>query len=165
MLQAKVRKLSSSKESGRMSPAFLAKIALSYPAVSARGFAQTWSDLVGTKVLGCSRFTIERVRDAFAAIAKDCVHSDASSQIASACRRFVDSVAGRTGDASSVAERTRFFSCAFLHIQDEASLRLRSFAASDLATKVFEGQMRFYIGASSVVECTRFPCLLVCQFD
>jgi len=50
----------------RMTPYFLAKVALSSPAVSARGFAKSWADLVGKNGANCSRFTISRVRDAFA---------------------------------------------------------------------------------------------------
>ena len=49
----------------RMSPEFVAKVALSVPSASARGFEASWQELVGTDAAGCSRRTIARIRDAF----------------------------------------------------------------------------------------------------
>ena len=125
-MNAKLRRLTRSKGSdGRLTPAFLCKIALSHPSVSARGFTQTWRDLVGEKTLGCSRLTIDKVRDAFAVTAAECVHGDVAAQIAASAKQFA-------ADLSTAADGARghpVWSCALLHIQDEASLRLRSFAA------------------------------------
>lgn len=50
----------------RLTPAFLAKVALSWPSTSARAFANAWRDLVGVGAVGCSRPAISKVKDAFA---------------------------------------------------------------------------------------------------
>jgi hypothetical protein len=74
------------------------------------------------------RRTIERVRDAFSSVASECVHSDAAAQTTAAAQAFME----RISAARCAGDRPiEVFSCALLHIQDEASLRLRSFAASD----------------------------------
>ena len=126
LLQKKIHNLTHAKASdGKLTPAFLTKVALSHPAVSSRGFAQTWQDLVGTKVLGCHRRTIENVRDAFSTLAAEVVHSDARTMVAAAAQAFVSAA------SSASVKVPQMFSCALLHIQDEAALRLRSFAATD----------------------------------
>ena len=55
----------------RMTPAFLAKVALSWPSTCARGFAGAWQDLVGVGVAGCSRHTISKIRDGFVEVRWD----------------------------------------------------------------------------------------------
>ena len=54
----------------RMSPEFVAKVALSVPSASARGFEAAWQELVGTDAAGCSRGTSTRIRDAFVEVVK-----------------------------------------------------------------------------------------------
>jgi len=58
----------------RMTPEFVAKVALSWPTTCARGFSSAWNDLVGVGVSGCSRVTISNIRNSFAEIVKgNCV--------------------------------------------------------------------------------------------
>ena len=58
-------------QGGRMTPAFLAKVSLSWPNTCARNFASSWRDLVGVGIAGCSRPMISKIRDAFVEVAKD----------------------------------------------------------------------------------------------
>jgi len=49
----------------RLTPEFIAKVALSKPSTVARAFADAWQDLVGVGVAGCGRTSITNIRDAF----------------------------------------------------------------------------------------------------
>ena len=132
-----------------MSPAFNAKVALSSLVTSPRGFAQTWSDLIGVKDAGCSRTTISRIRDAFIGVVVPMVHGEVEAAI----KRQVSTNAS---PAASGAGRPHVFSVALLHIQDEASLRLRSKTAADSAasapvrsrgSKVQQNALWLHVGA------------------
>ena len=101
------------------------EVALSKPFVSARGFAQAWEDLIGSRERGCSRITIDHIRNAFVGYAADFVHQEARCKI----RRCAStSQAGVPYDGGVPA-----FTCALLHIHDEAALRLRSVESTDSA--------------------------------
>ena len=79
-------------------------------------------DLVGGKESGsgCSRTTISSIRDAFLATAVDMMHGEAR-------REIMKAAAGAT--ASGASRMT----CGLLHIQDEASMRLRSTGVDEIA--------------------------------
>jgi len=67
--EARLTQLQTGKDAARhnrLTPAFLTKVALSWPSTSARAFAKAWRDLVGVGASGCSRTTISKVKDAFA---------------------------------------------------------------------------------------------------
>lgn len=69
--EAALREVQHGKDTSRqnrLTPAFLAKVALSWPSTSARAFANAWRDLVGVGATGCSRTTISKVKDAFAEV-------------------------------------------------------------------------------------------------
>lgn len=156
-LRSELAGLKQSKQGGKTSPAFIAKVALSKPQVSVRGFADTWVDLVGSKSqgLGCSRGTISHIRDAFAEVSMDVVHADARGVVSAHAEAFA---AGHPAAAAAAGARSRkqIFCSALLHVQDEASLRLRSSAATDEAalgpvrsrsSKVLQHALWLYVGA------------------
>ena len=89
-LKLQLASLQQVKVDGKISPAFIAKVALSHPQVSVRGFAQAWTDLVGPKGKGqgCGRDTIGRIRDAFAEVAMNVVHDDARAVVSTRAREF-----------------------------------------------------------------------------
>ena len=148
-LQRRVRKLSeelsvmkhgkrdlNGKRSGttsRLTPEFIAKVALAIPGTNARSFAASWQDLVGVGVAGCSRPQISRIRDAFVEVVKDMVSSDIS-KAAAASQVLLDSQisAAAAPDCSATWSPAildcapQLHSVALLHIHDEAFLRLRS---------------------------------------
>ena len=147
-------------KANRLTPEFLAKVALSSPSTCARSFSNAWRDLVGIGVAGCTRPTVARVRDAFAQVVKE--HNELAVRLAAgaaakspssspaAAHAPSSSSAGAPGSSSagapgsssagargsSPAESPANFVCAaLLHIHDEASLRLRSSADSVLGPR------------------------------
>ena len=70
----------------RMTPEFLAKVALAWPTSCARNFHAAWQDLVGSGVAGCARPTINNIRDAFAEVVKQQSSSALSSMLAAGFR-------------------------------------------------------------------------------
>ena len=120
-----VAKLKKGKKAGnnKLTPAFLTKVALSWPSVSARSFATAWRDLVGVGAVGVCRTTISKIKDAFAEVVKG---------ISFERVRLAGGAAARASSAASApggALPLNF--CALVHIHDEASLRLRSHADVD----------------------------------
>ena len=112
----------------RMSPEFLAKVALSWPSTCARNFSAAWQDLVGVGESGCSRPTICKIRDAFVEVAKGtCVQ-----QVKSSAAHALESAGSAPGSASSSSSAASLPCVAMLHIHDEACLRLRSSADTHL---------------------------------
>jgi len=123
-----------SKKFNRMTPAFLARVALSWPSTCASTFASAWRDLVGVGKSGCSRPTIAKVRDAMAEVVKAMTAAaarKAAKQAVAAAVRAPDPPAEATPGASA-APAPGFLAVCFLHIHDEASLRLRSAGKDDL---------------------------------
>ena len=91
-----------SSKQNRMTPEFLAKVALSSPVTCARSFSAAWRDLVGVGVVGCSRPTITSIRDAFTQVVKE--HNELAIGIAVASAvKFVKSATSRPGSSSAVA--------------------------------------------------------------
>ena len=84
------------QDNNRLTPEFLAKVALSVPTTCARGFASAWQDWVGVGVQGCARRTISRIRNSFAEVVKSTCVVDLER--AAAC-----ALAGRSSTALSVA--------------------------------------------------------------
>ena len=101
---------------------FLTKVALSRPSMSARSFDDTWVDLVGTGASGCSRTTVSKIRSCFAEVLKKQSLQQVRSSAAASARATAASRA--PGGVVSVV---------FVHIHDEACLRLRSAGEADLA--------------------------------
>jgi hypothetical protein len=131
----------------RTTPEFLAKVALSWPTTCARGFSDAWRDLVGVGVSGCSRSTITKIRDSFVEVIQE--NNIRQVTLAAALSTAAASAPGTAASApgtAAVAPRATasvsgsaasapvpgFFCVALLHIHDEASLRLRSSADTDL---------------------------------
>ena len=110
----------------RMTPPFLCKVALSKPTSSARAFAATWVDLVGTGDSGCSRTTITRARDAFAEVVKDLSKQEVLCAAATSAKHYTAQARSTTAPSAS-----KFLCAALLHVHDEASLRLRSSLDTD----------------------------------
>ena len=117
-------------QQNRMTPEFLAKVALSMPTTCARGFHSAWTDLVGTGVANCGRTTIAKIRDAFV----EEVKRANVLQVALAATRSLERRAAAFAPIATAAAAPVFvFPCVtMLHIHDEASLRLRSSADTDL---------------------------------
>ena len=118
---AKSKAVKNAAANNRMTPPFIAKVALSQPSACARAFAGAWRDLVGIGAEGCSRTTIGRIRDAFAEVCKQMCHSQV---------RFAGDAARKASVALATPQQQPVFCASVLHIHDEASLRLRS--ASDV---------------------------------
>ena len=131
----------------RISPEFLTKVSLSAPTTSSRGFATAWQDLVGVGDSGCSRTTVCNIRNAFTVVLKDICCKQvcnlaASMSTLSSAAPAPESAAPAPESAAPAPESAAlspvssgsfsFHSVAFLHIHDEASLRLRSQDSSDL---------------------------------
>lgn len=109
------------RDNNKMTPAFLARVALSWPSTSARAFSNAWRDLVGVGAAGCSRTTISKIKDAFAEVVKGISVDQAR-------------LAGTSAAAASSAALAPapLCCCALVHIHDEASLRLRSHTEADM---------------------------------
>ena len=134
------------KNNNAITPEFLAKVALSLPSTCARSFADSWRDLVGVGVAGCSRTSITRIRDAFVEVLQDMrarevklVIGSAAGAPASAAKApgsaaLTPGSAALTPGRRSAASSRRLHCVAVLHIHDEASLRLRSTADTDTIT-------------------------------
>jgi len=134
--EEELRRITGGKQGykNRMTPEFLARAALSKPTTVARGFADAWQDLVGVGVSGCSRTTITRIRDAFAEVVKQhsCDVVSLAASTSAAVRQKQLSAAARQAQSAAVRQVPSFQSVALMHIHDEASLRLRSSADTDL---------------------------------
>ena len=128
----------------RMTPEFLVKVALSWPVTCARGFSEAFRDLVGVGAAGCSRGTISRIRDAFVEALKEFNGREVaailsrgvalkptppSAAFAPSSAAFASNAGASALAAAALAPVT---SVAVLHIHDEASLRLRSSADTDV---------------------------------
>ena len=109
---------------GRTSATFMAKVALSKPVTSVRGFADSFQDLVGTGL--CSRTTITRIRSAFVPVIQQMTQVRLRSLLALSLKLSAQS-AGLKLSAQSAGQP---WSTVLLHIHDEASLRLRSSATA-----------------------------------
>ena len=113
------------KGNNKLTPAFLTKVALSWPSTSARSFATAWRDLIGVGAVGVCRSTISRIKDAFAEVVKGISFERA---------RLAGATAARAGTAAFAPDGNGVLPlncCALLHIHDEASLRLRSHTEAD----------------------------------
>jgi hypothetical protein len=157
------------KQQNRMTPEFLAQMALSMPSVCARGFSDAWVDLVGVGISGCSRPTITRVRNAFVEVIKELVVHQVVSVAAAAVRAHSAACAlaaayevyGSAGVApvvclwSFVAHPRRSF--AAVEVFDQS--RERSFSRS-----FFQGTatcyQRAFSGAATVTLARRAGCAI-----
>ena len=115
----RLRKKAKEDEFGnRTSSAFLAKVSLASPLQSARSFAESWTDLVGSGYASVGRTTIDRVRSAFCEVVKDLYLGEIETAARSRSSALAPDSALALGDASLCG--------VVLHVHDEASLRLRS---------------------------------------
>ena len=103
----------------------LTHVALSYPPVSARGFARTVQDLLGSAARSFGRTAIAKVRDSFAGVLQDFNNQDVEKSV---CR-------AATAHFANAATAKGPLTVALLHIHDEASLRLRSFGQGSLTDR------------------------------
>jgi len=76
--EAKIKRAAQGKEEGKvqwMRVPWLVRVCLAQPLASCRALAQAHSDFIGSgggrKGVGCSRFTITRIKDAFAEVCKE----------------------------------------------------------------------------------------------
>ena len=121
-----------------ISPEFVARVALSWPATCARSFADAWRDLVGVGGSGCSRWTINSIRDGFVEVLQEMRGEECKLAIRSAAFAPVSPASAPASAAAapvpaSAASAPGLMCVPILHIQDEASLRLRS--SGDTYTK------------------------------
>ena len=131
---------------------WLVRVCLSQPLTSCRAFAQAHADFIGSSVgrkgVGCSRFTITRIKDAFVEVCKELnaeeirqvvrrtkAEAEASKQRvfqeAAAARAAVCWNAGGAAAALAMQDLALVGSFTLLHIHDEARLRLRTFGEDD----------------------------------
>ena len=103
---------------GSISQEWLLRVFLSMPGSSSRSLAQSFLDCVGSDVNTVSRTSIGRVRDAWVELYKPMVLKVAANLVG-----FTMASAAATGAA--------FAPVFFLHVQDEADIRLRSADARD----------------------------------
>ena len=143
--ETELKRLKSSHQGykNRVTPFFKAKIALSVPVVSARGFAQSWKDFFGEDSTCLGRSAIDRIRDAFAEISTEMLWGEARLEIAALTAAAAPAAAAVAPDLAAAlapappaaAGPPIVHSCALLHIHDEAALRLRSFADADVQAR------------------------------
>ena len=114
---AALRRLKRSKDadrSQRIGSLFVAKVALASPLQSGRAFEAAWSDLVGTGAVGCSRRTIQRIRDAFCSVLKDLYFRE----LGAACRSKLSALALASA-STPVAALAPGPAVCLLHFHDE----------------------------------------------
>ena len=154
--QTKLQDAAQGKEDGQaqwMRVPWLVRVCLAQPLTSCRALAQAHSDFIGSsggrKGVGCSRFTITRIKDAFVEVCKEenakairravsrkKAEADASGQRAlqQAAAVAQAAVLWNTAGAAVAAARQEVAlvgSFTLLHIHDEAKLRLRTFGDND----------------------------------
>ena len=154
--EAKINDAAQGKEDGKvqwMRVPWLVRVCLAHPLTSCRALAQAHSDFIGSsggrKGVGCSRFTITRIKDAFAEVCKEenaneirravermKAEADALGQRALQKAAAVAQAAVLWNNAgAAVAAATQEIALAgsftLLHIHDEAKLRLRTFGEDD----------------------------------
>ena len=104
---------SKSKNSNFLSPEWLLRVFLSMPAVSARGMAHSFRDVVGSDFNTVSRTSIGKVRDVWVEMYKPMVLKVAADRAAVAI-------------GAAKAARAIFVPLYLVLVQDEAEIRLRS---------------------------------------
>ena len=101
-----------------ISEEWLVRVFLSKPCASGRGLAQSFRDIAGSDICTVGRASIARVRDAWVEMYKPMVMLQCAELVTGAVQH-----AAATGAA--------FAPIFFLHVQDEADIRLRSGDARD----------------------------------
>jgi len=108
-LKARLRALETGKRRAQgspLTPAFLAKVGLSSPATSARGFHRTWTELVGRGASGVSRSSITFIRDAFVGVVKD-MATERLTALAVAAQRDRRAAEGAPGAAQRALQAAK----------------------------------------------------------
>ena len=113
----------------RVASAFVCKVALSSLLSSATAFAEALRDLIGDGL--CSRRTMSRIRDAFAGVVVEMSNVRLAQAVVAATSAGVAESAAEPCVGTTQCAGGPLFVAAVLHIHDEASLRLRSRAATD----------------------------------
>ena len=112
-LALQLRRMSGAKEGGQLSQEWLLRIFLAKPNVSARFVEQSFGDIVGSDVTTVSRFSLNRVRDAWVEMYKPMVLTVGAGLVAQCVHH-------------STACKADFTPIYLLQVQDEADIRLRS---------------------------------------
>jgi hypothetical protein len=97
----------------QISPAWIVKIFLTSPGQNARGLTKSFRDIIGVDKNPVSRETINKIRGAWCEFYKKIVMKLAADRVAHAV-------------AAATSRRVAFAPVYFVHVQDEADIRLRS---------------------------------------
>ena len=117
-LASKVRTMTGAKDHGRLSQEWLLRVFLTKPNASARSLQQSFGSIVGSDVTTISRCRLNAIRDAWVELYKPMVFKVGAA--------FVEACASRAKDA-----KASFAPVFFVHVQDEADIRLRSESVRD----------------------------------
>ena len=117
-LASKVRTMTGAKDHGRLSQEWLLRVFLTKPNASARSLQQSFGSIVGSDVTTISRNRLNAIRDAWVELYKPMVFKVGAA--------FVEACASRAKDA-----KASFAPVFFVHVQDEADMRLRSESVRD----------------------------------
>ena len=109
---------------------WIVRVCLANPVTSARGFAASWADLVGTGQKGVSRKTITKIRNAFVEFCLELNRKELCQAVAAQVQRLAPSQKPARGAARPrgivrPASATTAAVVVLMHVQDEARMRLR----------------------------------------
>ena len=108
---------------GRINQEWIMRVILASPICSSRSLAQSFRDVMGVDSNTVSRFSIQRIKDAFVEMYKE--------MVLKICKGLISA-----HYAQSKYDSKEFASLFLLHVQDEADLRLRSGIRSHIWARI-----------------------------